>query len=95
MQEKESIIVVRCELKIPSLGMPNTYLRDRIFSPHLTTINDSYNGSQLRSYVSCREDTAICVMQLMIIQLCAARYSLRVSEVTDKLNSLLADVRFH
>ena len=53
MQDKESIIVVRCELKIPSLGitvrhhsaslvMPNSYPRDGIFNPHLTTINDSY-----------------------------------------------------
>ena len=49
MQEKESIMVVRCELKIPSLEitnrhhsaslvMPNSYPRDRIFNPHLTTI---------------------------------------------------------
>ena len=54
MQEKESIMVVRCELKIPSLGitvrhhsaslvLPNSYPRDGIFSLHLTTIKDSYN----------------------------------------------------
>ena len=55
MQEKESIMVVRCELKIPSLGitvrhhsaslvLPNSYMypRDRIFNQHLTTIKDSY-----------------------------------------------------
>ena len=53
MQEKESVIVVRCELKIPSLGitvryhsarlgMQNSYPRDGIFNPLLTTINDSY-----------------------------------------------------
>ena len=54
MQEKESITVVRCELKIPPLGitvrhhsaslmMPNSYLRDGIFNQHLTIIKDSYN----------------------------------------------------
>ena len=37
MQEKESIMAVRCEL------MPNSYPPDRIFNPHLTTIKDSYN----------------------------------------------------
>ena len=53
MQEKESLMIVLCELKISSfwisvphhsaiLVMPNSYLRDRIFSPHLTTIKDSY-----------------------------------------------------
>ena len=53
MQEKESIMIVRSELKIPSLGiivrhhsaslvMPNSYPRDGIFNPHLTTIKDSY-----------------------------------------------------
>ena len=53
MQEKESIMIVWCELKIPSLGitvrhhsaslvMPNSNLRDGIFIPHLTTITDSY-----------------------------------------------------
>ena len=49
MQEKESIMVVWCKLKIPSLGitvhyhsaslvMLNSYPCDRIFSLHLTTI---------------------------------------------------------
>ena len=49
MLEKETIMVVRCELKIPSLGitvrhhsarlmMPNSYPRDRIFNPHRTAI---------------------------------------------------------
>ena len=53
MQEKESIMVVRYEFKIPSLGitvrhhsaslvMPNSYPRDEIFNPYLTTIKDSY-----------------------------------------------------
>ena len=42
MQEKESVMVVRVELKIPSLGMPDSYPRDRIFNPNLTTIEDSY-----------------------------------------------------
>ena len=55
MQEKESIMVLRCELKIPvtpeicwpSLGiclvMPNSNPRDGVFNPHLTTIKDSYS----------------------------------------------------
>ena len=53
MQEKESIMVVRCELKIPSIGitvrhhsaslvMPNNYPRDGIFNPLFTNIKDSY-----------------------------------------------------
>ena len=46
MQERESMVVVRCELKIPfwitvrhhsaSLVMSNNYPRDGIFNPHLT-----------------------------------------------------------
>ena len=54
MQEKKSLIVVRCGLKLLSLGisvlhllaslmMPNSYPRDGIFNPHLTTVKDSYN----------------------------------------------------
>ena len=54
MQEKESVTVVWCELKIPVLGitvrhhlaslvMPNSYPRDGIFNPHLTTIKVSYS----------------------------------------------------
>ena len=43
MQEKESIMVVRCELKILSLMMPNSYPRDGIFNPHLRTIKDFYS----------------------------------------------------
>ena len=53
MRKIESVIVVRCEFKIPSLGitvrhhsaslvMPNSYPRDGIFNPNLTTIKDSY-----------------------------------------------------
>ena len=45
MQEKESIMVVRCELKIPSLGklvMSNSYSRDGILNLHLTIIKNSY-----------------------------------------------------
>ena len=53
MQEKESIMAVRCKLKIPSLWitvwhhsaslvMPNSYPRDGIFNPHLTSMKDSY-----------------------------------------------------
>ena len=54
MQEKETIMVVRCELKISSirirvrhhsasLAMPNSYPRDVIFNLHFTAIKDSYN----------------------------------------------------
>ena len=54
MQEKEPVMLVWFELKIPSLGitvqhhsaslvMPNRYPRDRIFKLNLTTIKDSYN----------------------------------------------------
>ena len=53
MQEKETIMVVWRELKIPSLVitvlhhsaslvMPSSYPRDRIFNLHLTTSKDSY-----------------------------------------------------
>ena len=53
MKEKESVMIVRCEPKIQSLGitfrhhsaslvMPNSYPRDGIFNPHLTTIKVSY-----------------------------------------------------
>ena len=52
MQEKESIMAVRYELKIPSLGitvrhhsaslvMPDSYSRDGILNPHLTAIKGS------------------------------------------------------
>ena len=52
MHEKESIMVVYCELKIPSLriivrhhsaslAMPKSYPRNIIFNPHLTAIKDS------------------------------------------------------
>ena len=48
------VMVVRFELKIPSLGitvrhhsanlvMPNSYPRGGIFNPNLTTIQESYN----------------------------------------------------
>ena len=54
MKENESIMFLCCELKIPPLGitvrhhstslvMSNSYPRDEIFNPHLTTITDSYN----------------------------------------------------
>ena len=48
-------MVVRCELKIPSLGITvrhhsaglvNSYPRAGIFNPHLKSINDSYNPKQ-------------------------------------------------
>ena len=51
MQEKESIMAVRCDLKITSLWItvmaslvvPNSYPRDGIFNPHLTPIEESNN----------------------------------------------------
>ena len=54
MKEKESIMVVWCKLKIPSLGitvqhlsaslaMPNSNFCDGIINSHLTTIKDSYS----------------------------------------------------
>ena len=53
MQEKESIMIVQCKLKIMSLGitvrihsaslsMPKSYPCDGIFNPHLTTIKYFY-----------------------------------------------------
>ena len=62
MQEKDSIMAVRCELKIPSLRitvlhhsaslvMPNSYPREGIFNPHLKTIKDSYNKSAYEIHV--------------------------------------------
>ena len=53
MQEKESIMVIWCKLKVPllritirhqsaSLAMLNSYRRDRIFNLHLTAIKNSY-----------------------------------------------------
>ena len=39
---KESIMVLWCKLKIPSLVKPNNYPRDGIFNQHLTTIKDPY-----------------------------------------------------
>ena len=66
MQEKESIMVVRYELKIMSLGitvwhhsaslvMPDSYSRDGIPNPHLTAIKDTYNACQvfLREVITC------------------------------------------
>ena len=54
MQEKESIMVVWCKLKVPSLRITvqqdsaslailNSYCRDRIFNRQLTAIKNSYN----------------------------------------------------
>ena len=54
MQEKEPIMVVLWELKVPSLritvrhhsaslAMLNSYRRDRIFNPQLTAIKNSYS----------------------------------------------------
>ena len=51
MQEKQSIMVVRCELKIPSLGITvplhelKSYPCHGIFKSHLTTIKDSYRSA--------------------------------------------------
>ena len=65
MQEKESIMVVQCELKILSLGitvwhhsasleMTNSYPNDGIFNLHLTTIKESYIIGLLRKMQTCR-----------------------------------------
>ena len=54
MQEKETVMAVRFELRFPSLGiivrqhsaslmMPNSYPRDGIFNLNLTTIKDLHN----------------------------------------------------
>ena len=54
MQVKVSLMSVWCKLKIPSLRitvwhhqasllMPNSYHRDGMVNPHLTTIKHSYN----------------------------------------------------
>ena len=67
MQEKESVMVGRCELKIPSLGitvrhhsaslmMPNSYPRDGIFNPHITTIKDSYNFTHVISPIKFKNE---------------------------------------
>ena len=64
MQEKESAMVARCELKIPSLGitvrqhlaslvMPNGYTRGGIFNLHLTTIKESYIVTHFRQVNVC------------------------------------------
>ena len=58
MQDEESIMVVWCELKVPSLKitvrhhsaslmMLNSYRRDRIFNPQLTAIKISYNKANV------------------------------------------------
>ena len=49
MQEKESIMVVWSELKIPSPGITgaNSYLHGGIFNLHLSIIKDSYLLSRL------------------------------------------------
>ena len=57
--EKESIMVVWCKLKVPSLritvrhhsaslAMLNNYRRDRIFNPLLTAIKNSYNKENVQ-----------------------------------------------
>ena len=76
MQETESMLslVVRCELKIPSLGitvphqsaslmMPNSYPCDGIFNPHLTTIIDSYNlslGTHFHKFYPVTAHISLC-----------------------------------
>ena len=57
MQEKESIMAVQWELKIPSLRITvrhhEAYPRDGIFNPHLTIIKDSF-------ILTCRVQTKSC-----------------------------------
>ena len=80
MLEKESIMVVRYELKIPSLGinvrhhpaslvMPDSYSRDGILSPHLTAIKDSYNACQvfLREVITCNVIISIIVVCVRVV----------------------------
>ena len=65
MQEKESIMVDWCKLKVPSrritvrhlsasLAMLNSYRRDRIFNQQLTAIKNSYNKKMcnVRTFVT-------------------------------------------
>ena len=65
MQEKESITVVRCELKIPSLGitvqhhkaslvMPNIYPGKGIFNPQVTIMKDYLVRERLKFLNSCK-----------------------------------------
>ena len=78
MQEKESTLVVQCELKIPSLGitvrhhlanlmMPNSYSHHGIFNPHLVTIKDSYNLQSLTVSLGNFADTAHKTLESMYI----------------------------
>ena len=64
MQEKESIMVVWCKLKVPSLritvlhhsaslAMLNSYRRDTIFNPQLTAIKNSYNKENVQCSNIC------------------------------------------
>ena len=80
MQGKESIMVVRYELKIPSLGinvrqylaslvMPDGYSRDGILNPHITAIKDSYNACQvfLREVITCNVIISIIVICVRVV----------------------------
>ena len=64
MQEKESIMVVWCKLKVPSLRITvrhhsaslailNSYRRDIIFNPQLTAIKNSYNKENVQCSNIC------------------------------------------
>ena len=77
MQEKESIMVFRCELKIPSFGINDRHLSTSLMMsniyPHLTTIKDSYI---LRCLIWAYSD---CQGPLTIIKL---EINLRTSDLT-------------
>ena len=72
MQEKESIMVVWCKLKVPSLritvrhrsaslAMLNSYNRDRIFNLQLTTIKNSNNKeNNVRTFVTHEYEIFFC-----------------------------------
>ena len=70
MQEKESVMVVWCELTIPSLKitvrhhsasleMPNSNPHDGIFNPHLTPMKDSYILTCGQSGIRTCRDTLV------------------------------------
>ena len=77
MQEKESIMAVRYELKIPSLGitvrhhsaslvMPDSYSRDGILNPHLTAIKGSYNACQVFPREAITRNVIISVLVICV-----------------------------
>ena len=75
-------MVVRCELKCPSLGItvryhsasltvPNSYSSDGIFNPHLTTIKDSFIVFTATESSSSNSST-LTLWEILIIALSGA-----------------------